>query len=78
MVACLFVITGIVAPVPLQERKAVNANWYTTICLPKVFQEIRKNNKKSRIILHHENASSHTSWQIMNFLKGGNIEIMGH
>ncbi|GBP03125.1 hypothetical protein EVAR_2592_1 [Eumeta japonica] len=30
--------------VPLDHRKTVDSEWYATICLPEVFEEIRKNN----------------------------------
>ena len=42
MIACFFGKTGHVAIVPLEQRRTVNSEWYTTICLPVVFQEIRK------------------------------------
>ena len=41
MVAVFFNKFGLVAAVPLQERRTVNANWYTTVCLPKVFQTLK-------------------------------------
>lgn len=78
MVACFFGITGHVATVALEQRRTVNSEWYTTICLPEVIGEIRKKQKKRRIILHHDNASSHTSAQTKEFLKLENIELMGH
>lgn len=78
MVACFFGISGHVATVPLVEKRTVNSEWYTTICLPKVFGEIRKTNRNRRIILHHDNASSHTSRQTSDFLSTQNIELMGH
>ena len=78
MVACFFGKTGHVATVPLEQRRTVNSEWYTTICLPEVFEEIRKTNRRKRIILHHDNASSHTSRQTTAYLTGQNIEIMGH
>lgn len=78
MVACFFGINGHVATVPLHERRTVNSDWYTTICLPKVLEEIRKTNKTRRIILHHDNASSHTSAKTREYLSGQNIELMGH
>ncbi|GBP78652.1 Odorant receptor 45b [Eumeta japonica] len=37
--------------------------WYTTICLPDVIEELRKINRKLRIMLHHDIASSHTPKQ---------------
>jgi [histone H3]-lysine36 N-dimethyltransferase SETMAR len=78
MIACFFGISGYVAIVPLEERKTVNSEWYTTICLPEVLGKIRKNNRQRRIILHHDNASSHTSAQTNTYLTRQNVELMGH
>ena len=67
MIVC-FGKTGHVAIVPLEQRRTVNSEWYTTICLPVVqVQEIRKTNRRRRITLHHGNASSHTSGQTTAF-----------
>ncbi|GBP35578.1 hypothetical protein EVAR_17440_1 [Eumeta japonica] len=44
-------------------------NWYTTTCLPEVIDELRKNNRKRRITLHHDNASSPTAKHTNKFLK---------
>lgn len=60
------------------KRKTVNSEWYTTICLPEVISEIRKKIPKRRIILHHDNASSHTSAHTTAYLAGEKIELMGH
>lgn len=38
MIACFF-------GVPLEDRRTVNFEWYTTISWPTIFDEIRKNNK---------------------------------
>ena len=78
MVACFFGIKGHVATVALEQRRTVNSEWYTTICLPEVIREIRKNQKQRRIILHHDNASAHTSAQTKEFLASQKIECMGH
>lgn len=78
MVACFFRISGPVTIVPLVERKTVNSEWYTTICLPEVFGELRKDNRRRRIILHHDNASSHTSYATTEFLSNQKIELMSH
>ena len=40
MIAYFFGKTGHVAIVPLEQRRTVNSEWYTTIFLPVVFQEI--------------------------------------
>ncbi|GBP71135.1 hypothetical protein EVAR_37230_1 [Eumeta japonica] len=46
----------------------------------KVIDELRKNNRKSRIILHHDNASSHTAKMATTgkFLKEKNVELMSN
>ncbi|GFU07200.1 histone-lysine N-methyltransferase SETMAR [Nephila pilipes] len=78
MIACFFGINDHVATVALEQRRTVNSEWYTTICLPEVIGEIRKKQKNRRIILHHDNASSHTSTQTKAFLTERKIELMGH
>lgn len=78
MVASFVSKTGHVATIPLQERRTVTANWYTTVCLPEVIRELRKSNPNRRIILHHDNASSHTARQTIAFLNQKNVELMDH
>ena len=38
MIACFFAKFGHVAPIPLEDRKTVTADWHVNHCLPKVFQ----------------------------------------
>ncbi|GBP22518.1 hypothetical protein EVAR_84755_1 [Eumeta japonica] len=63
---------------PLKNRETVNLEWHTAVCLPEVFEEIRKNNRPRRIILHHDNASCHTSAETTRLLEGQKIELTGH
>jgi len=70
MVDCFFGITGHVATVLLEQRRTVNSERYTTICLPEVFGGIRKKSRRRRIIVYHDNASSHTSVQTTAYLTG--------
>ena len=70
--------TGHIATISLEDRKTVNAKWYAEICLPKVIDEIRKNNKNRRIILRHDNTSSHTAHETIECLKDKNIELISH
>ena len=72
MIACF------ISEKPLEQRRTVNSEGYTTICLPVVFQEIRKSNRRRRITLRHDNASSHTSPQTIAFLSTQNIALMSH
>ncbi|GBP22674.1 Mariner Mos1 transposase [Eumeta japonica] len=61
-----------------KNRTTVNSEWYTTICLPEVFEEIGKNNRQRRTLLHHDNASCHTSAKTTRFLEGQQIKSTGH
>lgn len=78
MVASFVAKTGHVVTVPLEERRTVTADWYTTVCLPQMISELRRGNPKRRIILHHDNASSHTAQKTSEFLKQENVELMDH
>ena len=78
MIACFFVNTGHVTIVPLKQRRTVNSECYTIICLAVVFQEIKKTNRQRRITLHHDNASCRTSAQTTAFLGTQNFDLMSH
>lgn len=78
MVATFVAKSGHVATIALEDRRTVKADWYTTICLPAVISELRKNNPNRRIILHQDNASSHTARKTIDFLKKENIELLDH
>ena len=51
MIACFFGYTGHVTIVALEDRRTVNTNWYTTICLPEVINELRRTNRNRRIMI---------------------------
>ncbi|GBP94503.1 Mariner Mos1 transposase [Eumeta japonica] len=65
-------------PLQCNNRKTVDSKWYTTIYLPDIFEEIRKNNRQHRIILHHDDVSCHTSAETTRSLEGQKIELAGH
>ncbi|CAH2012987.1 unnamed protein product [Acanthoscelides obtectus] len=60
------------------SKAAVTADWYTTICLPKVITELRKIKPERRIILHQDNASSHTAQKTRQYLTEENVELLDH
>lgn len=78
MVASFVAKSGHVGTICLEDRRTVNAEWYTTICLPEVIAELRKTNKNRRVILHHDNASSHTARRTIEYLEGNKIDLMDH
>ncbi|GBP40023.1 hypothetical protein EVAR_19150_1 [Eumeta japonica] len=55
MIASFVNKTGHVATVALKNCRTVNSDLYTTIFLPEIIDELRKNNRYRRIILHHDN-----------------------
>ncbi|CAH1993888.1 unnamed protein product [Acanthoscelides obtectus] len=59
-------------------QRTVTADWYTTICLPKVITELRKINPERRTILHQDNASSHTAQKTRQYLTEENVELLNH
>ncbi|CAH1987510.1 unnamed protein product [Acanthoscelides obtectus] len=78
MVATFVSKSGHIATIPLNEQGIVTADWYTTICLPKVIIELRKINPERRIILHQDNASSHTAQKIRQYLTAEMVELLDH
>ncbi|CAH1955092.1 unnamed protein product [Acanthoscelides obtectus] len=78
MVATFVSKAGHIATIPLNEQRTVTADWYTTICLPKVITELRKINPERRIILHQDNARSHTAQITRQYLSEENVELLDH
>ncbi|CAH1966861.1 unnamed protein product [Acanthoscelides obtectus] len=78
MVATFVSKAGHIATIPLNEQRTVAADWYTTICLPKVITELRKINPERRIVLHQDNASSHTAQKTRQYLTEENVELLDH
>ncbi|CAH1970255.1 unnamed protein product [Acanthoscelides obtectus] len=61
-----------------KSGRIVTADWYTTICLPKVITELRKINPERRIILHQDDGSSHTAQKTRQYLTEENVELLDH
>ena len=81
MVATFFSKSGHVATIPLEEQRTVTANWYTTVCLPKVFEKLRERRPRTGlrgILLHHDNASAHTANATIQFLESTEVKLMTH
>lgn len=78
MVASFFGRTGHYATIALEDQKTVTAEWYTNNCLPLVLEKVREKRPRSRILLHHDNASSHTARRTIDYLVTSNVELLGH
>lgn len=69
MTAVFFLRSGLTAVVSLKERHMVNANSYTTVCMPQVTQALQGQRPKTGnrgILLDHDNASAHTAAAILD------------
>jgi histone-lysine N-methyltransferase SETMAR len=81
MLAVFFRRSGLVTIVPLREQRTVNAEWYCTVCLPAVFNELRKSRPRTGIRgtqLHHDNASAHTAARTLDFLSENGVQLVTH
>ena len=79
MIACFFAKIGHVATMPLDDRKTVTADWYDNHCLPKVFQAWYKRRPRTDVrslLLHHDNASAHTTAVTMDFLAADDVKLV--
>ena len=81
MVATFFSGRGHIATIPLEDRRTVTAEWYTTVCLPRVFQVIHERRPKTGLrgmFLHHDNASAHTAMRTVEFLQQSGVKLVDH
>ncbi|CAH1992034.1 unnamed protein product [Acanthoscelides obtectus] len=78
MVATFVSKAAHIATIPLNEQRTVTADWYTTICLPRVITELLKINPERRIILHQDIASSHTAQKTRQYLTEESVELLDH
>lgn len=74
MYAIFFRSTGLVKAIKLEDQRTVTVNWYVNTCLPEVLQTA----KIRGAILHHDNASSHTAQQTIDFLRQRNVQVLEH
>lgn len=81
MVAVFFRRSGPVAVIPLLEQRTVTAQWYCEVALPSVFQKLedsRPGTGLRGIMLHHDNASSHTAARTIEFLASSGVQLLPH
>lgn len=74
MYAVFFRSSGLVKAIKLKEQRTVTANWYTEVCLPEVLADL----KIRGLLLHHDNASSHTARKTLDFLKANGVKVIEH
>lgn len=74
MYAVFFRSTGLVKAIKLKGQRSVTANWYVTECLPEVLGAV----KIRGLILHQDNASSHTAQQTIEYLRQNKVTVLEH
>ena len=81
MVATFFSTSGHLATVVLEDQRTVTAKWNTEVLLPQVFSKIQEKRPRTGlqgILLHHDNASSHTANATIPFLEKTLVKLMTH
>ena len=81
MVATFSSTCGHLATVVLEDQRTVTAKWYTDVWLPQVFSKIQEKRPRTGlrgILLHHDNASSHTANATISFLEKTPVKLMTH
>ena len=81
MVLTFFAAGGHVATIPLEHQRTVTAQWYPTVALPQVFQKLWEKCPRTGlrdILLHHDNASAHTTHLTIDFLRGTPVQLLTH
>lgn len=81
LIASYFSLTGFLVSIPLRDQRSINAEWYTTKCLPEVFSVVsnkRPNTGLRGLLLHHDNAPAHTALKTRDFLDSTPVKLLGH
>ena len=81
MFTIFFNTQGVVAVDILPEKSTITAKYYTNVILPQVLKnraETARTRSGSRMLLHHDNCSSHTSTTTVSFLEDNRIQLLPH
>ena len=65
MYAIFFISTGLVKAIKLEGQKTITAKWYPTKGLSEILQGVNIRG----LVLHHDNASSHSARLTVKFLE---------
>jgi histone-lysine N-methyltransferase SETMAR len=79
--AVFFRSTGLVKAIKLEGQKTITAKWYTDVCLPRVFEQVqneRSNTGLRDMIIHHDNARTHTARIASEYLEEKKIQTLPH
>ena len=62
----------------LQEGQHINATYYRDFILDPLVKTLRQRQGPRRIVVHHDNASSHTALSVQQFLQSKNVIVAPH
>ena len=77
-IIAVFAKLGHVTSTPHQERKTGNAEWCVNICPPEIFEAStarRPNSGTHGLLLHHDNASVHTTAATLDYLDAHRVQL---
>lgn len=81
MVCTFFGKKGHFSTSVLEDRRTVNADWYTNVALSLLISTIQQRHPRGglrNLLVHHDNATAHTAMQTREFLAQRNIQLVGH
>ena len=81
MVCTFFGKNGHFSTSVLEDRRTVNAAWYTNVALSDLLNSIQQRHPRTghrNVLVHHDNATAHTDMQTREFLEHRNIQLVGH
>lgn len=81
MICTFFCRSGHLVTVPLEEQRTVNAEWYVSVCLPKVLRSIQEKRPKTGlrgIFLHQDNASAHIAQKTTQYFETNKVNLLSH
>ena len=81
MFCIFFSVDGVIARIVVPKGKTVTGNLYANEILPKVFKNFKKKRERTTmrdVSLHHDNASSHSTNDVRDFLQQNRVELLPH
>lgn len=81
LIASYFTLSGYLVSISLRNQSSINAEWYTTKCLPEVFEAVSNKRPKTGLrglLLHHDNAPAHSALKTRLFLDSTPVKLLGH
>jgi hypothetical protein len=79
--AIFFRFDGLISAIPLERDKTVTSQWYTDVCLGKVFDSLKEKRSvkgHEELFILHDNARPHVSQHTREFLNENRVKLISH